>query len=579
MMRLIFLSLLFTVAAHSSLVGQVPQLRFLEPVSGFDDPVDITGSGDNSDRLFIVEQAGLILIYDQANEVVLTDTFLNITSIVQRNRSERGLLGLAFHPEFASNGHFFVNYTTVARNGAADGSTIVARYTATPGANVVDASTEVVLLNIDQPFSNHNAGDLAFGPDDYLYVPTGDGGSGGDPRDSGQDPQSLLGKMLRIDVDNPTPPLNYGVPASNPFVSDGGILDEIWAFGLRNPWRISFDRTLGDLWIADVGQTQREEVNKEAAGHPGGLNYGWDCREGLIAYNESSGSSSALCNASTVYTDPVFDYLRNSSTGGFSITGGFVYRGSATNLQGWYVCADFATANFFLYPPGGGALDVQNGTPIGAPSTFGEDDNGELYVFDYGGTFYRVTTLLSMPVDLVSWSATAEEKAVKLAWKTASETETQDFVVERSQDGVTFSPVGVIPAAGNSAAALEYVYMDEQPLVGASYYRLRQRDFDGSEELFSVQTVYYRPAAGEQPVFRPNPLQRDLFVEVPQRLTNGAVTLEIFAADGKKVYTRSSIEEAAPHTFSYVLPVLSAGVYRARISYDNEVFLQNLIIR
>ncbi len=572
---------LFTLAFSLSLaaVFAQPQLRFLAPVSGFNKPVDITGAGDGSKRLFIVEQPGRIRVFDQTTESVQANDFLDITYRVQDNRNERGLLGVAFHPDFANNGFFYVNYTTIARNGYPDGSTVISRFTATPGATVVDTLTEVVLLNFAQPFNNHNAGDLAFGPDGYLYIPTGDGGGAGDPNDNGQDPQQLLGKMLRIDVDNNDAGLNYAIPPTNPFVADGSVRNEIWAFGLRNPWRISFDRETGDLWIGDVGQRQREEVNREPANHPGGLNYGWDCREGFVAYDGDDDPISPRCNGSTIYTDPAFDYPRNVTNGGFSVTGGYVYRGSAADLRGWYICADFASGNFFLYPAAGGALFVENDAPVNSPSCFGEDDDGELYVFAYGGTFYRITTLMSMPVDLISWTATATEKAVQLAWQTATETATKDFVVERSADGIAFQPILTVPAAGNSSDPLSYQVTDEHPLPGVSFYRLRQRDEDGASELFAVRTVHFAAQEQAAPVFRPNPVLQDLFVDVPRRLTNGAVTLEVFATNGQKVYTRSSLAGAEAQTFSFVLPELAAGVYTARLSYDGEVFLQKLMIR
>lgn len=371
-MKIILPFLLFAFLPFTA-VSQ-PVLEFVDAVSGFNTPVDLTGAGDGSERLFITEKDGRIRVYDQATATVQAANFLDITDRVTAN-GERGLLGLAFHPDFATNGCFFVNYTTVARNGLSTGTTVIARYKAAPGATTVDPATELVLLSIPQPFSNHNAGDLAFGPDGYLYIPTGDGGGGGDPRNNSQNPRSLLGKMLRIDVDNQDAGLNYAIPATNPFVGDTSVLDEIWAIGLRNPWRISFDRSTGALWIGDVGQGQREEVNFQPAGSAGGQNYGWDCREGLIDYDENSDPSSPLCATVGTLTEPVFDYTRSSTTGGTSITGGFVYRGHASDLLGYYLAADFNSNRFFLYPAAGGTMEFQNQSTISSISSFGEDDN------------------------------------------------------------------------------------------------------------------------------------------------------------------------------------------------------------
>lgn len=580
-MRTLTTLLVFFFALHG--IDAQPDLRFVEPVSGFSDPVDITGSGDGSERLFIVEQAGNIKIYDQSTNTTLATNFLTITDRV-RSGGERGLLGLAFHPNFATNGHFYVNYTTRTRNGLSNGTTVIARYTAAIGANTVDPATEQVVLSIVQPFSNHNAGDLAFGPDGYLYVPTGDGGSGGDPNQSGQDPLALLGKMLRIDVDNPViGGTNYGIPADNPFVGNPNVRDEIWALGLRNPWRISFDRVTGDLWIGDVGQGLREEVDFEAAGSGGGMNFGWDCREGFLDYPAgtpgSPGTSSPNCVEGTTYDLPVFDYSRNGVTGGFSITGGYLYRGSADDLVGYYICADFASANFFLYPPGGGSLEVEGTSPVSSPSTFGEDDNGELYVFSYGGTFYRVTTLRSMPVELTSWTAEVQDKDVLLTWQTATETGAADYVIERSSNGVDFASIASILANGNTTESTDYTFTDTEPLAGRSYYRLKQRDLDGTEELFPVRTVIFRSVSAPAPEITPNPTKRDLSITIPELQENGAVNVQLFATDGRRVFEHVRLDEAGRHQYNYVLPELPAGVYRLIVRYDGEVFQQNLVIR
>ncbi len=381
-----------------------PVVTFGLVASNFSSPVDITGAGDGSGRLFIVEQPGRIKVIDQANGSVLESDFLDISQIVRDNGSEQGLLGLAFHPDFENNGYFYVNFTSNTFGGGNNsGQTVVARYTAT-GADLDAVSTDSrkIIMTIDQPFTNHNGGDLVFGPDGYLYIGTGDGGSGGDPQDNSQDPETLLGKMLRIDVDVTDDTTPYEIPEDNPFVDDDNVLSEIWALGLRNPWRYSFDRTTNELWIADVGQVQREEIDFQPATSTGGENYGWDCREGLIEYPASSpGSSSALCGNGSVYTDPIFDYPRSSSMGGFSITGGYVYRGTrADDLFGFYICADYASSNFFIITPdtgSGRSLFIQrnpsfDGDRISDISTFGEDDEGNLYVADLSsGSIYEIT--------------------------------------------------------------------------------------------------------------------------------------------------------------------------------------------
>ena len=263
--------------------------------------------------MFIVEQAGLIRILQ--NGQVIEPPFLDIAARVDDGGNEQGLLGLAFHPDFANNGFFYVNYT------GQGGDTVIARFTAS--GNIADPNSEVRLLGVRQPYPNHNGGGLAFGSDGYLYIALGDGGSGGDPQGNGQNLNTLLGKILRIDVNNGNP---YAVPADNPFGT------EVFHYGLRNPWRISFDSQTGDLWIGDVGQGQWEEIDFLPAGTGGGVNFGWNRYEGLHEYS----SGAELEN----HRPPLFEY---SHTDGCSVTGGYVYRGPMPEWQGVYFYADFCS--------------------------------------------------------------------------------------------------------------------------------------------------------------------------------------------------------------------------------------------
>lgn len=357
-----------------------PKLHLLPYAQGFNNPVDIISAGD--DRLFVVQQRGLIRILDAEGNI--SDTpFLDLTTLVSQDGNERGLLGLAFHPDYLQNGYFFVNYTRTS-----DGATTVARYNIDANnPEVADAESGVILLTIEQPFSNHNAGNLLFGPDGYLYIATGDGGSGGDPQNFAQNRQSLLGKMLRIDVDNGEP---YGIPADNPFVNDESTRDEIWALGLRNHWRNSFDRLTGDLWIADVGQSALEEINFQAASSPGGENYGWRCYEGNNPFNQAG------CDDESVYTFPVFEYAHQGSACTGSVTGGYVYRGALYNaLYGTYITADFCRGEFF-YVRQNEAGDFEGGSlGVFTPqqyTAFGQDQYGELFIALRGsGLIHSIT--------------------------------------------------------------------------------------------------------------------------------------------------------------------------------------------
>ena len=376
---------LITLLFFSSIISAqtMPDLSFNQYASGFNDPVSIANAGDN--RLFIVEQAGRIKIIDQG--IVQTTPFLNITSIVNDSQSEQGLLGLAFHPNYASNGYFYVYYTSNVSTGSTGKQTTISRFNvSSTNANIADPNSEVVILTIDQPYWNHNGGCIAFGPDNYLYIGMGDGGSGGDPDNYAQNTQSLLGKMLRIDIDNGNP---YSIPSDNPFLGSINTLEEIWSIGLRNPWRFSFDSQTGDMWIGDVGQNAWEEISYEEAGSGGGRNYGWRCYEGFAPYNPNG------CNGN--YTDPVHVYVNDGFGGssGCSVTGGYVYRGNQyPNLVGHYIFADYCSGKFYtIYDNMGGAgwtTTTQPNTNYYV-SAFGEDVNGELYFSDLGsGRIYSI---------------------------------------------------------------------------------------------------------------------------------------------------------------------------------------------
>jgi glucose/arabinose dehydrogenase len=314
-----------------------------------------------------VEQAGRIRILD--NGVVLPVPFLDISAKLVCC-GEQGLLSVAFPPGFTAKRYFYVNFTR-----APDGATVVARYRVSAGdPNVADPASEEVILTILQPFANHNGGQLAFGPEDeYLYVGMGDGGSGGDPLNNGQSPGTLLGKLLRIDVESGVKP--YGVPPDNPFLLSSGYLPEIWALGLRNPWRFSFDRGTGDLYIGDVGQGNFEEIDFQPAGDLVGRNYGWNVMEGANCYN------SATCNTAGL-TLPVFVYDHSL---GCSVTGGHVYRGSAIpSLQGVYLFGDFCSGRIWGLRKSGAAWDnaLLADTTL-TITTFGEDEAGNVYVVNY----------------------------------------------------------------------------------------------------------------------------------------------------------------------------------------------------
>lgn len=343
-------------------------------VIGLTRPVDLQIADDGSGRMFVVEQGGTIRIISGGS--VLSTPFLDIRNKVTTDQSELGFLGVAFHPNFAQNPRFYVNYDS---GPVGQRQTVIAEYTVTGNANQVDPATERVLLTVNQPFDNHKAGQLAFGSDGFLYFGLGDGGSGGDPLGNGQNTNTLLGKMLRIDVDHTSGSLPYAIPPDNPFVGGGG-LPEIWAFGFRNPWRFSFDQPTSRLFCADVGQDSFEEIDIVTKGG----NYGWNIMEGNHCFNSSS------CNM-TGLTLPIAEYSHNE---GVAVIGSYVYHGSAIpGLKGKYVFGDFGSGTVWTLteaPPGAWTRNTLLSTSHSI-SSFGQDAAGELYLVDLGGSIFKIS--------------------------------------------------------------------------------------------------------------------------------------------------------------------------------------------
>lgn len=372
------------VAPHleSSRAAQAPAFTLQTVAAGFTRPIYVTGAGDGSGRLFVVEQGGKIKIIQDGT--VLSEPFLDVSGWISEaaltnNYTERGLLGLAFDPSYASTGEFYINYTDRR------GHSVVARLTVSPDdPNRADPESAVQILYLTQPYANHNGGHMAFGPDGYLYISFGDGGSGGDPEGNGQNRGTLLGAILRLDVRGQE---LYAIPPDNPFAASGEGRPEIWVWGLRNVWRFSFDRANGNLYMADVGQNQWEEINVQLAGSPGGENYGWNAYEASAVYSGSAPASDVVM--------PVLEYEHRN--GWCSVTGGYVYRGAAIPaLQGYYLYGDWCTGTIWAANADAAlsgdastwqtAIALESGRQI---SSFGEDDAGELYLVDYSGEILR----------------------------------------------------------------------------------------------------------------------------------------------------------------------------------------------
>ena len=377
-------TLLFSFLVLSFFAIAQPKIKLDTFARTFAAPVDIANDGSTK-RMFIVQQNGIIWTLD-SNGAKL-DTFIDLRTKVQYSpNSEQGLLGMAFHPDYQNNGYFYTYYTVKSTN-----NNNIVRYKVSANPNRAARDSGRVVINIAHPFANHNGGCIKFGSDGFLYVASGDGGSGGDPNANGQNKNSLLGKILRLNVNRFD--TTYTIPASNPFVGQTNVKQEIWAYGLRNPWRFSFDRQTNDLWIADVGQGAWEEVNFQASTSNGGENYGWRCYEGTHAYN------TAGCAGASTYKMPIFEY-DHGTNGGVAVTGGFVYRGNKyPDLSAYYICADYASANFWLIKKqGANFISTAIGKPLTGVSisSFGEDIRGELYAANVGnGVIYKIRELCS----------------------------------------------------------------------------------------------------------------------------------------------------------------------------------------
>ena len=517
--------------------------------SGLSSPVDITACNDGSNRLFIVEQGGRIRIHN--GTTLLPTPFLDISTIITSG-GERGLLSLAFHPQYKTNRYFFVYYTNLS------GDITIGRYQTQAGnPDLADAASGVVLMNIPKPFSNHNGGDLNFGPEGYLYFGTGDGGSGGDPFNNSQNGLSLLGKMIRIDVNNFSTPPYYTIPPDNPYISDPNVDDHIWVLGLRNPWRWSFDRSTNDMWIADVGQSAWEEVNFRPAGSTGGINYGWRCYEGNAPYNTTG------CLPQNNYISPIFVYPHNSATGGFSITGGFVYRGPEfPALQGYYICADYVSGNVWLINPngsGGWITRMQSGLP-GSISAFGESENGTLYAVSLGGGIYKVNVTTVLPLSLLSFSGKKQNGFNELKWNIAASQNINRFIIEYSNNGTNWLSAGEL-IASNQAGNQQYAFRHYTTETGKLFYRLQIKENNGVITYSPVIAINGKEAGIK--IF-PTILTSNMLQVVSEKEVTG---LKIMDSNGRLVLAKQMNGQYRYFTVS--LPVLSHGIYLVQLQTES----------
>lgn len=539
------------------------------PNLSFSNALDLQNAGDGSNRLFVVERNGIIKVFQNQTNVNTTKLFLDITDRVTAG-GETGLLGLVFHPNFENNGYFYVNYT--APNPL---HTVISRFqVSASNPDSADKNSELILLTYNQPYSNHNGGCVAFGNDGYLYISAGDGGSGGDPQGNAQNITKLLGKIIRIDVNNPQPPLNYGIPSDNPFVdsTNVNVRKEIFAWGMRNAWRFSFDPNTGWLWAGDVGQDSYEEVDIIQ----NGKNYGWRCYEGNHPYNLSG------CNG--VYEPPIWEY---SHSLGYSITGGYVYRGqNVPELYGKYIYGDYGTAKVWSieYDGVNPAVNTLITTAAGSITSFGVDENKELYLVSFNGKIYRFIPTI-VPVELVSFTATIVDNKVKLDWFTATETNNSGFEIQRSKNGSDYQTIFFIGGNGTTTNRNVYSYIDESVNFGVYYYRLKQIDFDGTiEYLKAVSVDLGLPKTFMLEQNYPNPFNPSTKIKW-QSPISGWQTIKIYDLLGNEVATLvNEFVEAGNHEVEFNTGegsrqlTLTSGIYFYQLKADNFTATKKMIL-
>jgi glucose/arabinose dehydrogenase len=558
-----FSAICILLAVYSLANGQ-PLLSYSSVInSGLTSPVDVVNAGDGTNRIFIVQRGGTIRVYNGTSFAFL-GTFLTISTNFTSG-GERGLLSLAFHPDYENNGYFFVYYT----NGA--GGVNVDRFQVSSGdPNVANASSRTNIMSVAKPvvFSNHNGGKLNFGSDGNLYFALGDSGSSGDPGNLAQNGNSYWGKMIRINVNNFTTPPYYTVPADNPYVSNPNVLDEIWSLGLRNPWRWSFDRQTGDMWIADVGQNLWEEVHFQAAPNTGGRNYGWRCYEGNSAFNTSG------CLAQSNYETAIFEYPHNNTTGGFSITGGYVYRGAEFSfLNGYYICADYVSGNTWLIRSngtGGWNTTIQAGLP-GSIAGFGETENGTMYALSLNGVLYKVNATNPIPVTLTAITAQNANGNVLVKWKTSFEQNTSRFEVEYNADGVNWQSAGSVNASGLTNGS-SYSLLHNFAATGNVLYRLKIIDNNGSFTYSPSVLVTNLPR--KKALVYPT-LVQDKILRIA--LEDTFNSLQLVDASGREVYRQNITGRTG--TIQLNLPALAAGIYTVAVKNAKEVVTQKVVLQ
>jgi glucose/arabinose dehydrogenase len=556
--KLLHHSLFILFAFNSLLSYSQPSLSYRRLITRLFEPIEIVNAKDGSNRLFVVQKSGAIKVYDKFYNFL--GDFVTVSRI--STNGERGLLSMTFHPNYKNNGLFFVYYTNSL------GDIEISSYKVSNDPNKADTATRTVIITIPhRAASNHNGGKISFGADGYLYFATGDGGSGGDPPNNAQNGKILLGKMLRIDINNTTPPLNYSIPPDNPFVNDTTIADEIWAIGLRNPFRWSFDRLTYDMWIGDVGQGAREEINFSKARENKAVNYGWRCYEGKITHN------TAGCKPANQYMQPLFDYNRSAATGGTSVTGGYVYRGSEyPSLYGYYIFSDYMSGNQWTISDSAGSKIMRQltGTFPRHIAGFGEGEDGKLYACSLTeGAIYKVEAVTGVQVNLLSFTGIARYSIAQLDWRSTEQNILQ-YEVESSNDSINFIREAVI-AAKNLTPENSYRFTENIRGIRKKIYRLRIVNNDGKWD--NSKTIAVTNNSFPLNITYPSIIKNNL---ISFYISDAYDNLVLFGTNGTAVLNKGI--RGHKGRMDITIPNLPKGIYLLKLSNNKEYVTQWIFI-
>lgn len=527
-------------------------------ITGLTSAMQLVHAGDGSNRIFIAERGGIIKVFAPgALGTPITFLDLNQNGQVVLTGNEDGLLSIAFHPNFETNGYLYAYYSNLL------GDLVVARYRATNPAsnNTVNPNTGFEVIKIPHPINtNHNGGEMHFGSDGLLYLSIGDGGGSNDPNQNAKNPNVLLGKILRINVNVPdTNPVKYAIPAGNPYNNP------VYALGLRNPFRWSFDRLNGDIWIGDVGQGAREEINHRTAAQLNNANFGWRCFEGDIPTPDVDRTG---CDAAGPYVAPTFAYV--NGTRGKSVVGGVVYRGTRSPLMyGWYIGTDYFSGDIHKISADESIKSYETSTVKGI-TDIGEDQSGEIYAVT-DSTIYRIISDSQLPVTLVDFSGTRGNEGVQLSWSTSNETDFREFDIEQSFNALNFEKVGTV-SGENLSSGSQYTFSHAMNFTGNIYYRLKMIDKDDSFEhsrIIAINTEDSGPAN---------------FVR-PSLINNGTIDLvvgdsfdkmELISTNGKVFMSEEITGKTGP--FSIPLQAANTGIYIVRLTGRNKVSQQKVLV-